>query len=273
MNRASLLLHTFDSSGFGLEIGPSFNPLLPKSAGFRVEILDNMSAEELRQKYADNPSVDTSKIEEVDYVSNGGSIHALIGKIACYDFIVASHVVEHTTDMLGFLLDCEKLLNDKGVLVLVVPDKRYCFDVIRPLSTTGAILQAHIEQRKRHSAGTVFDEVAYSALRDGKSGWNEHNAGKLTFVHALDKAKTIFENVRDTGAYMDVHAWQFTPSSFRLIISDLNDIGYLGLRENYFHPTIDFEFYVTLSKASKGCAVTRDSLVKALLQESRNIQS
>ena len=36
----------FDTSGRGLEIGPSYNPIMPKHRGFKVEIVDHASTAE-----------------------------------------------------------------------------------------------------------------------------------------------------------------------------------------------------------------------------------
>ena len=97
MDRKERLLFLFDATGIGLEIGPSFNPLLPKRDGYDVETLDHLSAADLREKYKNAPNVDLSAIEEVDHLSDGSSILQLIGKPEHYDYIVASHVIEHTT--------------------------------------------------------------------------------------------------------------------------------------------------------------------------------
>jgi len=44
MDRNDRIKSMFDTYGFGLEIGPSYNPLLPKAEGYNVEILDYASA-------------------------------------------------------------------------------------------------------------------------------------------------------------------------------------------------------------------------------------
>jgi hypothetical protein len=90
--------------GYGLEIGPGYNPLVPKAEGFRVETADYTDAEGLRAKYKGNPHVDISRIESVDHVLNEGmTLAEKIGKPEAFDYVVASHVIEHTPDMLGFL--------------------------------------------------------------------------------------------------------------------------------------------------------------------------
>jgi hypothetical protein len=57
--------------------------------------------------------------------------------------------------MLGFLKDCETLLKQGGILVLAVPDKRRCFDLLQPLTSTGMILQAHAERRVRRKGSPL----------------------------------------------------------------------------------------------------------------------
>jgi SAM-dependent methyltransferase len=157
--------------GIGLEVGPSYNPIVSKAWTHRIETLDYVDAAGLREKYKDDPSVDISRIEPVDFVSDGRPMVEIIGKRGCYDYILASHVIEHTPDMLGFLKDCEALLKPTGILVLAVPDKRRCFDVFQPLSSTGQVLQAHAQGLRRPSIGSIFDMHAYRGERNGVIAW------------------------------------------------------------------------------------------------------
>jgi len=124
--KEKILLH-INRAGKGLEIGPSINPIAPKNEGFDVEIIDYLTKSELVEKYSVHQNLeagDIEKIDEVDYVWQGQSYVELTGKRKYYDWIIASHVVEHTTDLVHFINDCDALLKDEGVLALVVPDKR-----------------------------------------------------------------------------------------------------------------------------------------------------
>jgi 2-polyprenyl-3-methyl-5-hydroxy-6-metoxy-1,4-benzoquinol methylase len=271
MLRTELLLSMIDLSGIGLEIGPGYNPLLPKSAGYCIETLDHASAKEIREKYRDDHSVDVSRIEEVDFVSDGRSIAEIVGKPGHYDYIVASHVIEHTTDMLGFLKDCQSLLKKRGVLVLAIPDKRRCFDLLQPLTSTGMVLQAHEERRTRHPAGLLFDDFAYNVARDGAIGWSAGANGKLGFCADLAAARSRYNLARASSVYVDAHAWRFTPSSFRLILHDLNMIEEIELRENAFHESSHNEFYVSLSRAGSGCPFNRLALARMIIAEHQEI--
>lgn len=207
----------------------------------------------------------------MDYVSDGGSIFDLIGKNQHYDYIIACHVIEHTIDLLGFISDCERLLNDEGVLVLAVPDKRFGFDCLRSVSTTGQILQAHLEKRQRHTPGQVFDEIAYNCLRGGSIAWKSGDSGSLSFFRSLCDAKAVFEELQENVSFHDIHAWQFTPASFRLAISDLSEIGAIRLRENSFHETLGQEFFMSLSKSGAGCSVDRMLLAECSISEQQAI--
>ncbi len=53
--------------------------------------------------------------------------------------------------------------------------------MLRPLSSTGDVLQAHLEKRTRHPAGRIFDEVAYNVLRGGALAWDAANQKPLAF--------------------------------------------------------------------------------------------
>lgn len=174
--REQAVFHLIDQAGLGLEIGPSHNPIAPKKKGYNIHILDHASAEELRAKYQ-NHGLNLDNIEEVDFIWQGQPLPELVGKKHCYDWIIASHVVEHIPDLIAFLQQCEELLKPKGVLSLVIPDKRYCFDYFQPLSTTGMLLDAHAEQRTRPSPGQIFDHFANAATRNGAIAWSENQRG------------------------------------------------------------------------------------------------
>lgn len=193
----------------------------------------------------------------------------MIGDRECYDYIVASHVIEHVPDMLGFLKECDVLLKPKGVLFLAVPDKRRCFDVFRPLASTSDVMQAHHEQRRVHTPARAFDHVANLASLDTKQGWSAGARGTLRTQHPLSFAHGVFKRATRSQEYFDFHAWVFTPSSFRLILRDLNEIDVLGLRECAFRPAEGIEFYVTLSRSGHGCPSDRLTLLQAVQEELR----
>ena len=265
MDRLEVLRGMFDTKGVGLEIGPSYNPVLRKRDGYNVEILDYADAERLKEIHLN------ADIEPVDYVSGGSSIADTIPHRAKYDYIIASHVIEHQPNIIGFLNDCAALLKPNGRLVLAIPDKRHSFDVLMPLSTAGQALQAHLERRVRHPVSMVFDHYAYAAARAGNIVWSEGYSYGAAFVHNLATAQKSYASAVGSATYVDAHSWFFSPSSFRLLIRDLHEIHAVVLNEATFIPGNGPEFYMALSPSGAGCLTGRIELEREIMAELRAV--
>jgi hypothetical protein len=249
--RQQIALSHIDPAGHGLEIGPAFQPLAPKAMGFDVTILDHAPTGDIRQKYADlGCDEDTvALIEEVDCVWTGGSYRGLPGIVPPYDWIVAAHVIEHTPDPLGFVLDLGALLGPSGRLVLVIPDKDYTYDHHRPVSTPGAMLDAHLEP-SRQMAGAVFDHFFHHVTRGSDIVWSEETPeAEFRSTYSLERAIAETRAAMETDAYVDVHRWVFTPASFLTAFTALSE-WLEGLHVVGSHPTKGCEFFMTLGRSS-----------------------
>jgi hypothetical protein len=243
-----------------LEIGPSYNPIVPKSAGFDTTVMDHADTRSIVEKYR-AWGVDTARIEEVDVV--GTDVSYFSANAIRFDLIVASHLIEHTADIISFLKDCEAALNEGGVLALIIPDKRYCFDKFRPLSSTGAAIDAHLYGRKRH-VGAIFDVYANFVRNEGGAlAWWRGQPEVLEYLHRPSQAVDALQGVLSSSEYVDAHEWVFVPSSFRLLIQDLNLARYISLQEHRFEQTIGFEFLILLKKGVASAAPQRAELVRA----------
>lgn len=266
LSREEKALYALNRSGLGLEVGPCGNPIAPKRHGYNVHILDHASAADLRAKYRDH-GFDLARIEEVDFVWTGQPISELVGRTGCYDWIIASHVVEHVPDLIGFLQQCEMLLKADGVLSLVIPDKRYCFDHFFAPTSTGNLLDAWSEGRKRPSQGQVFDFFASASKRHGEIAWSRGGGGADALAHSLADARSIWSHSRSAAEYVDVHCWRFTPTSFRLLLSDLQalDLTRFGIKAEF--DTTGCEFYVSLGRTAHPAIVDRLAELKRIKAE------
>ena len=271
MSRRDILLAHIDRDGLGLEIGPSHNPIAPRRDGFRVEIVDHASREDLVVKYAEH-GVDTDAIEEVDFVWDGRRRYVeLTGRPKGYDWIIASHVIEHVPDLAAFINDCDAILRDGGVLSLAVPDKRYCFDRMRPLTSLQSVVDAHLESRTNHTPGRVADYFLNVVALDGRVAWSPGDAepgplSRLGFVHGIDDARRGMRAAIEGNVYLDIHAWCFTPSSFRLLMDDLYALGCIQLRETAFQDG-GSEFFVAMSRNGAGHGLSRMELLDNIEHE------
>jgi len=267
MDRNAIITQGLDLSSPGLEIGPSHHPVTPKQAGYDVVVLDTLSADELRAKY-EVDDIDVSMIEEVDYRWRGEPYVELFGARR-FSWVIASHVIEHVPDLIGFLDNCASVLTDDGVISLVIPDKRYSFDHYRSISSIGAVVDAFLEGRVQPSVGTAIDYYLSVVQRGDKIAWYKGFVGDDEFVHTFDEAKLVAEANDPYAAfpYFDPHVWCFVPTSFRLLIEDLYQLGYLPVRESSFWTTMGTEFFVQLSRHGSGFDVERIEALSTIAYE------
>lgn len=248
MTRNEKILARIPRSMKILEVGPGYSPVLNRSDGWDVYTLDHGTADELRSKYAD-AGVDTSRIQPVDFVWRGGAVESAVPQIhhGTFDACIGSHIIEHMPDIISFLQSLRRLLTPAGVISLVVPDKRFCFDFFQPITMTGDVLEAYRAKRDRHAPTAAFNAAAYMVRAGGLVSWGQHPTGPLTFEDGnLQAANESFFAERQFCEYRDVHGWYFTPSSFRLVIMELSWLGHIDLIELNRSETVNCEFFVTL---------------------------
>jgi SAM-dependent methyltransferase len=276
MSRTDKILCRIDKSMKVLEIGPSFSPLVPKADGWNSYAIDHDDDEGLRAKYI-NANVDLTRIEKVDFLWRGELLTDIMPHQhhGTFDACIASHVIEHLTNPIETLRSLQSVIKPDGVVSLAVPDKRYCFDYFKPLSMTGDLLYADACARRRHTRATAYTHLAYNVTHDGAIGWGQHPVNKFAFAHSLKDAKAIFDRVTeaDDSPYEDFHGWYYTPSSFRLIILELNALGVLDWMEDTFFPSSGCEFYITLTRgkmhfaSEEAMEAKRLELLLAMMQD------
>jgi 2-polyprenyl-3-methyl-5-hydroxy-6-metoxy-1,4-benzoquinol methylase len=262
-HRRDRILSGLNLAGAGLEIGGGYNPIACKDE-FRVDHLDHADQDTLIAKFA-SQGIDTSRIQTVDYVWSGQTYAQLVGEKR-YDWIIASHVIEHVPNPIQFLNDCTEILSEDGILSLVIPDKRFCFDYYRPPSGLARLIDAFVAGDARTTAGSVVEHIMYAATVDGAITWDRaagHSPPK--FLHTAEQARGLYDTIAQDGAFHDVHAWAFTPASFRLVADDLNRLRLIALRERSWHDTEGYEFYVQLSRQGDGPDVARATLAKSAI--------
>ena len=270
MHRKNIITASIDKRGLGLEIGPSIDPVASKADGYNVHIVDHLSQEELMDKYKGH-NVQVMNIEPVDFIWRGGSLCDVLDDGQQYDWIIASHVVEHLPDLVRFLQDCQTILKPGGILSLAIPDKRFCFDYLRFPTSTGDLIQAFVEKRTRHTPGQIFDSFAMASRLDGELSWDAESRGRLQWLHDEGFGGLALEKSLTSTEYVDLHAWVFTPSSFRLAIHDLNLLGYLALDEEAFTPTVGCEFFVAFR--NRPTSRTADRLALAVQAQAESSPS
>lgn len=243
------------SGRLGVELGPLNRPLIRREDG-DVLYADHRSTDDLRAKYAGHELVIGPKarpIVDVDLVLEHQGLAQALGARAPVDYIVASHVIEHIPDPIGWLNELAGVLREDGVIFLVVPDKRFTFDFHRAPSTTGDLVGHHIAAAKLASPAQIFEYVARVAEVDPAAVWSGRQRDpRPIFDGQLARALGDARSVARHGTYYDAHCTAYTPVSFLTVFREVIELDLIPFEIARIDPTErnTIEFYVTLRKRS-----------------------
>lgn len=187
----------------GLEIGPLDRPIVPRGMG-PVEYVDRAHRDELVDTYGLSNEVDARRIVEVDHIWGDQRLIDCVGGARAYDYLLASHVIEHVPDLFGWLQEIGEVLVDGGLGVFIVPDRRYTFDVSRRASSESQFLDAYVRGLRRPTPGQVFDCFYHQELL-GQPPATEAERTQAA-RHLLEVCRRV-----QAGEYVDAHCWVFTP--------------------------------------------------------------
>jgi SAM-dependent methyltransferase len=252
IRRARVLQDLDPSVGRGLEIGPLFSPVVSKDEA-DVCYVDVYPTPVLRDVYADNHGLPFEDFVDVDCaLEQDGEIRSLSAATAAhgpFDWVVASHVIEHVPDVISWLADVADVLVDDGRLVLAVPDRRFCFDACRPATTVGEMLLAHHNGDTKPSVRAIFDHYSSAVSISASDAWSGM-PGDVRRIHDLDYTRGQLRKSLEDGQYVDCHVWLFTPASFVEQLSVLAELGHLDFVVESMEATAvgDMEFHVTLRR-------------------------
>jgi SAM-dependent methyltransferase len=207
----------------GMEIGPLDKPLLPKTR-YDVKYLDVFPVEKLVARCKPNPNRNEDRVVPLDYVIGDSSISGVIDQQ--FDYVVASHVIEHLPNLFGWLRDLAKILNTNGKLFLVVPDRRFTFDMMRPQSSLGELIENDRNQLEKPSFRSVFDQRYYHRQASSHDVWQARQKGKQLQTEPTFNARNALEfGLRSDSEYLDVHCNVFEPDSFTELVSGSFELG------------------------------------------------
>jgi SAM-dependent methyltransferase len=232
------------SVGRGLEIGALNRPLLPRHLG-RIFFADHCSTAELKHKYSTGLPFPEDEICHVDFDLSKMTLRETDGG---FDYVVASHVIEHVPDLVGWLRDLESILKVGGILALAIPDKRYTFDLFRRETTLWMVEQA--VSRPRPDPETILDFFANLVTVDTARLWAGNDAADQAHkTYSAEDCVNVLSRY-SAGEYIDVHCWVFTPASFRVLIEQVIVRFGLSFKIEFFEETHtrQLEFYVQLKK-------------------------
>lgn len=121
--------------GQGVEIGALMQPILVP-LGSSTKYIDRVPASYWRSQ-ADS----RTRIVEPDIIDEGTELSTIQND--AYDYLIAAHVLEHVEDPISALKNWLRVVKPGGHLLIAVPDKRYCGEDRRPLTTVEHFIRDH----------------------------------------------------------------------------------------------------------------------------------
>jgi len=127
-----------------LEFGPGFHPLPLGPLVTGVQYCDTHDRATYTELFPDAAAWQAGFPEKIHYRLDfeRDDLVAAIGSER-YDFVVASHVLEHLVNPLRFLRQCYDLLVEGGQLYLAIPDKRKIFDADRERTALSDVVRRY----------------------------------------------------------------------------------------------------------------------------------
>jgi hypothetical protein len=227
MTRTEKLLEGINlAAAVGIEIGALDKPIIPPTSP-GVFYVDHVDTPALREKYRDDPQVDTSKLVHVGGVWGEKGLPEIAASVAPADFLVASHVIEHVPDLIAWLNEIAAVLKNSGSLRLAIPDRRYTFDLLRSETVLADVLAAHLVGARVPQIRQIIDQVANVAAVDTWHVWDGLlDRSALKPIHPPEDIEAWARDVLENHTYRDVHCWVFTPSSFARLMGRMAELGY-----------------------------------------------
>ena len=232
-----------------LEISPWDNAFL---YGKNVKYFSVEDVETLRKSALEAGRHHDNIPERIDFVSPNGDLSVVD---ETFDIVLSSHVIEHCPDLIEHLRGVSRILNKGGLYILLIPDKRYCFDYYHPESTVAEVIDAFANERKIPRLADVINQGFMCTHNNSVLHWLGHHGERYGYRNTpLDedlKVEVMGEYFSDDGKgisrekflpliekyskalaqgeYISAHNWRFTPDSFRYIINLLNALEFIDL--------------------------------------------
>lgn len=207
-------LHYFDQcrslfhSRVGLEIGgPSeiftkcgHIPIYPLAARIDNCNFSNHTVWDGRLDEGDTFVFNRRKSPGKQYIAEASNLRCF--EDASYDFVLASHCIEHLANPLNGLAEWIRVLRHNGLLVLVFPHRDGTFDHLRPVTSLEHIIQDQIQQTGEEDMTHLAEILALHDLKRDP-GVDHFESFKARSLQNLEN-RCLHHHVFDTRLAVEV---------------------------------------------------------------------
>ncbi len=248
MTREEILIRDLPLDGPGLEIAPLFRPTLERNR-YDIYYCDCCPAEESRKKHK---GYDHEDIVDIDFIWTPGTrLCDAAPKGIKFNYVIASHVIEHVPDPVGFILDIFEAMRGGGILSLAVPDKRKCYDYFRRETDVAQLVHNFMNKITIPSTEQIFDFLTNNIDTSYNQPWlTGEKFEECKRCYTDEQALSFCRHVLLTGQYLDVHCSVFTPDGFFKNFSKIIELGIISNAKIHEPYSGDGEFFCKIEKTA-----------------------
>jgi SAM-dependent methyltransferase len=184
--------------GFGIEVGAVNCPF---DLDADVLYMDQHDSSVVFARHVNDPNV--TDVLPVSFVAKRPPYDFLA--VGSFDFVVASHVVEHLPNPLASIAEFIRVVKAGGIVYLVVPHKDYCFDRFRPVTPVDHFYMEYY-------SGVVDISIDH-CLEQVFAGCNLAEMDTVAGGAAVERAKALH------AAQDDFHIHTFTQDTFWALLA------------------------------------------------------
>lgn len=232
-----------DTNSRILELGPLNRCLLDRAKFKNYFFADIRSTKEIKDLYSGNRylektglSVDLDSIINIDFVIKK-SYQETFKNIEKFDFVIVSHVLEHIPNLLDFFLDIQNILRTDGKLIIIYPDRRFCFDHFRVDSKFSSIYDVWVKGKKDVASQVLDFYTNVVPENDAVKFWNVENDIKMNEKEEHEKNLKAYKNSLKGNLEEDIHYWPFSDSAFIKFLYDCMTYKLFSFAIEKFIPT------------------------------------
>ncbi|HWP46331.1 MAG TPA: methyltransferase domain-containing protein [Candidatus Limnocylindrales bacterium] len=197
--------------GKGVEIGPSDNPV----KGVDTVLVDN------KTDFA-------GKHYRVDYVMEADNLYQFQDNQ--FDFLIASHMLEHFPNPIKALKEWYRVVRDGGVLFIVVPQKGRTFDKYRGVTPLSHFIEdyeknvsnpdpTHIDEWCNYSVPVIEAEQRDKTILVDPLNGSDPTSKANSFWEKIEGFRTILKQQVKEGTKIDIHfhTWEWPEDMLALM--------------------------------------------------------
>lgn len=165
----------------------------------------NSTAWDVGDNHGNSFRFDKAKQDGHQHIGEATSLDAIASN--SYDFVLSSHMLEHTANPIQALTEWMRLLRSNGTLVLILPNKKYTFDHRRPVTSLDHLIADFKAEMKEDDLTHLPEILAlHDFQRDPDAGDKEsfnlrcmQNVENRCFHHHVFDSQLATELVRHVG--------------------------------------------------------------------------